>query len=256
MDKIVDSLWQFYATSPLLSWVLGSVLVYILATNVLWLTKASGFHRAAYGHWLVQVGRFLFYVGIPYLALGGWPREPYQGLLSLEDMGLVGLNSRWPVTRWLEALGAGTGLGLLASLILIVAWVGANRVTATARLSFPPRSFWVILVDVLYLELHWAYYRGAMAVALDDLYAGVLSGVGLVYLEWGLNPFWRQGWRQRTQVAERWLRAALVLVVAVLFLFTRNVWVCLAVHGLVECTFRWLGRGKPWSSDARAPRAL
>ena len=269
------------AMSPLWLWIAGTVLVYAITTNALWLGYRRGTShlasqmgvvppeqslaglptRSRYRRWLLQVGRFLFYLVIPYLALGGWPRQPYQGLLALEDLGIVGLGGRWPVTRWLEAAGIGLGWGLLALLLLTLALcprtgMFSNGRTPSAlpssgggvRLRFRPRPWWVILVDVLYLEVHWAFLRGGLAVALDTrlaghaMYAAVFLGLGLVYLEWSLNPFWRQDWRLESQAAVRWLRAALALVVAVLYLFTRNLWICLAVHWLLEFSVRRLGR--------------
>jgi hypothetical protein len=191
---------------------------------------------------MVEAGRFLFYLGIPYLALGGWPQRPFQGLLLLEDMGWVGFNPRWPATRWLGAVGTGLALGMGLLLILLLAWVSANRSSGAFRLRFPPRPWWAVLVDVLYLEVHWAFYRGGLAVAFDDVYAGVFLGLGLVYVEWGLNPFWRRGWRTRSLVAVRWLRAALALGMALIYLLTRNLWVCLAVHALIELAFWQVGR--------------
>jgi hypothetical protein len=238
----VDRLTSAYASSPLLFWVGGSLLIYVLAANALWLARSTGFERSSAGQWLVQTGRFLFYLGIPYLALGGWPSQPYAGLLSLEDMGIVGLGGRWPVTRWLEAVGTGLTVGLVAFLVLILAWAGAQRMAGSVRLRFPSRPWWAILVEVLYLEVHWAFYRGALSVAIDDLYAAVFWGLGLVYVEWALSPFWRQGWRLGSQAAERWLRAALALVIALLFFLTRNLWVCLGIHWLLELTFWHLGR--------------
>jgi hypothetical protein len=240
MDEIVNSLALAYSESPLLFWVLGSVLVYTLGTNALWLARSRGLSSSPGRGWLVQTARYLFYLGIPYLALGGWPRPPFSGLLSLEDLGLVGLGGRWPVTRWLEAVGVGLGFGLAALLFLLLAWANANRHAGSLR--FPSRPWWAILVDVLYLEVHWAFYRGALAIVLGDLYVAVFLGLGLVYLEWGLNPFWRQGWRSMSGAAAQWLRAALALAVALLFLFTRNLWICLGVHTLLELAFWHLGR--------------
>jgi hypothetical protein len=238
----VDQLTSAYASSPLLFWIGGSLLIYLLATNALWLARSIRPERLPAGQWLAQAGRFLFYLGIPYLALGGWPRQPYAGLLSLEDIGIVGLGGRWPVIRWLEAVGTGLTVGLVAFLVLILAWAGARRLTGSAQLSFPSRPWWAILVQVLYLEAHWAFYRGALSVALDDLYAAVFWGLGVVYVEWALDPFWRQGWRQGSQAPERWLRAALALVIALLFFLTRNLWVCLGIHWLFEFIFWRLGR--------------
>lgn len=253
----MDQLAQTYADSPLWFWLLGSVLAYGLGANALWLLRPRHWQTVPRGGWLSQAARFLFYLGIPYLALGGWPRGPFQGLLLLGDMGLVGLGGIWTPNRWLEAVGTALGLGLVAGLLLFLAWANANRGPSMGsgplsehRLRFPPRPWWAILVDVLYLEIHWAFYRGALAVLLGDRYAGVFLGLALVYLEWGLNPFWRHGWRIGSRAAAQWLRAALALVVALIFLLTRNLWVCLGVHLVLELAFWGLGQER---AEARVP---
>jgi hypothetical protein len=240
MDGLVDGL----ASTAV--WVWGSAGIYLLSTHALWLTKGSW--RSPHRRWLLQIGRFLFYLGIPYLALGGWPRQPFRGLFSLEDMGIVGLGAAWPVTRWLEAVGLGFAWGSVALLFLLLTLGMANRGTGAVWLSFSQRPWWVLVVDVLYLEVHWAFYRSGMSVALgnggSNLYAGVFVGLGLIYLEWSLNPFWRRGWRRESQAGARWLRAALALIVALLFLFSRNLWVCLCVHLVLELSVWQLGRGR------------
>lgn len=247
VDNASSWLRAAYAASPLLFWALGSALVYSLAAHLRWLVRARSFVRSLPARTLSEAGRFLFFLGVPYLVLGGWPRQPYQGLLSPQELGLVGLSPTWPVTRWLEAAGTGVGIGFVALIVLGVAWRRANRALDGPALPFSPRPAWLLLVDILYLEVHWAFYRAALGGALDSAYGGIFLGLGLVYLEWGLDPFWRRGWRRRTLVAGRWLRAALALVTTVLFLLTRNLWVCLAVHCLLELTF-WYGgrhRGAP-----------
>jgi hypothetical protein len=206
-----------YASSPLLFWVLGSVLVYALTTNLLWLTRSLGFWRSPYSRWLVQAGRFLFHLG-----------------LSLD----------WPITRWLQAVGTALGVGLVALLIMALAWVNANRQADGSRLRFPPRAWWALLVDGLFLQGHWAFYRGALAVEFEDLYLGVFAGLALIYLEWGANPFWRRGWRSSSLVAGQWLRASLALLAAIVFLLTRNLWLCLGLHWLLEITFWRLGQDR------------
>jgi hypothetical protein len=248
----VDRLALAYAASPLLFWLLGSELVYGFSTNVLWLIRSRDL-GSLYFHLLAQIWRFLFFVGIPYLALGGWPRQPFQGLLSLEDMGLVGPGPLWPVNRWLEAGGTGLGVGLLVLIFLVLAWNGAHRAGDGPRTRLPSRPWWTLLVDVLYLQVHWAFYRAAAGTLLGDDYAGIFVGLGLIYLEWGLNPAWRQGWRSASQAAGQWLHAALALVTAILFLLTRNLWVCLAIHWSVEPIFWRFGRGQ--AQIGKAPEA-
>ncbi|MFN2186964.1 MAG: hypothetical protein ACK2UU_23535 [Anaerolineae bacterium] len=240
----MDGLWARWASamaaSPLALWLGGSLLVYALGANLLWMQKSA--LRRSQTRWLVQLGRFAFYLVIPYLALGGWPRRPYQGLLSLEHMGIAGLGGAWPVTRWLEAAGVGLGWGVLSVVLLSLAWASANRRNDGISLLFAPSPWWVVLVDVLYLQVHWAFYRGALTAILDDAYAGVFLGLGLVFLESSLNPFWRQGWQLAPRSAERWLRASVALITALVFLLTRNLWVCLAVHLLLEFSLRQVGR--------------
>ena len=242
MATIVESMrtWLETLNPALLYWVGASVLACALITNLAWWLRSrvplSPFAQDV----LVQVARFLFYLGVPYLALGGWPQPPLRGLLSLEDLGLVGAHPRWPVTRWLSAAGTGAWLGLGAFLILLLAWRSARH--GAIRLHFSPRPWWALLVDGLYLQVHWAFYRAGLAVALGDVYNGVFAGLGLVYLEGVLDPFWRAGWREQANVAGRWLRAALALVSALLFLLTRNLWVCLGVHWGLELAFWRIGR--------------
>lgn len=245
MQELAERLVELYSTSPLVFWVAGSALVSALATNGLWLLRSRGFWGSSYWRWIGEMARFLFFLGIPYLALGGWPRRPFQGLVSLNDMGIVGLRPPWPAARWLQATGTGLALGLIAFSLLLLGWAAANRRNSAYRLWFPPRPWWALLVDVLYLEVHWAFYRAALAVTVDDLYVGTFAGLGVVYLEWALNPFWRQAWRDRSQVAAHWLRSALALVMAVVFLLTHSLWVCLGIHWLIELIFWHVGRERP-----------
>jgi len=247
----VDRLEQAYAALPLLFWLLSSVLAYGAGTNLLWQLKSRDVRLAQGVGLFVQAVRFLFYLGVPYLALGGWPRHSFQGLLSLKDMGFVGLSLDWPVTRWLDAVALGLGLGLAALILLVIAWRYAVRSSEGVPLTFSPRPWWVLLVDGLYCSVHWAFYRGAIAVLRDDVYAGVFLGLALVYFEWSLSPSWRKGWRMPSRAAEQWLRAALALVAALIFLLTRNLWVCLGVHWGLELVFWYLGRVGVRSADAR-----
>lgn len=223
-------------------WLLGSVSLNALATNALWLIEGSHSWDRFYRSWVWEGARFLYYVGIPYLALGGWPQGPNRGVLSLGDMGIVGLDGVWPVTRWLQAAGAGLGWGLMVLVFLVLSWVAANRHAGERQLAFSPEAWWSVLVDVIYLQIHWAFYRGVLTVVTGDLYAGTFVGLGLVYLEWSSNPFWRQGWREQSVSATRWLRSAMALVIAVAFFLSRNLWICLLVHGVLEFVIRQLGR--------------
>jgi hypothetical protein len=229
----MDSLSSTYSASPLLFWVLGSALLYALSTNLNWLTRSHDFWHSPYARTAAEIGRFLFFLGIPYLALGGWPRQPYQGLLSPQDLGIVGLGAQWPPTRWLEAIGIGLGLVLVTLLFLVLTWSNVKRTSESTALRLPARPWWLVFLNVVYLEVHWAFYRSSLAVVMEDLYTGMFSGLALVYLEWALDPSWRKSWRQNSHAAIQWLQAVLALISTLAFLLTRNLWVCMGIHGLL-----------------------
>lgn len=229
---------------PLLVWVLGSVLVLALGSNVLWLARGTRPLPAGLGSALLQAGRFLYYLGVPYLVLGGWPLQPYRGLLAPANLGLVGLDAAWNAGRWLEAAGTGVSVGLLALGFVAVVWLNANRKASPARLGFSAIPAWTLFIDGLYFQVHWAFYRGALAVLFDDLYVGVFWGLALVYLELLSSPFWRRCWRTPACAGDAWLLTVQALVSALLFLLTHNLWVCVAVHLALSLTAWALARSR------------
>jgi hypothetical protein len=91
-------------------------------------------------------------------------------------------------------------------------------------------------------------------VVLGDPYAGTFVGLGLIYLEWSLNPFWRQGWHDQSMAAVRWMRTAIALASAVAFVLNRNLWVCLLIHGVLELGLRQLGRERRWQISGGTQR--
>ncbi len=239
--------WLTFASPPphLLLWLLGSVLAFVLASNGLWLVRGSHLLPAHLGPALLQAARFLYYLGVPYLVFGGWPLPPHRGLLAPSNLGLAGLDAFWTPGRWLQALGTGVGVGLFALGFVAVAWLNASRRSGTTRLGFSATPAWNLLVNGLYLEVHWAFYRGALAVLFDDLYLGVFWGLALVYVERLSSPFWRQCWRRELCAGDAWLFMVQALVSALLFLLTQNLLACLAVHWMLSLA-RWaLARTRP-----------
>lgn len=230
---------------PLLLWTLGSILVFALGSNLLWLTWDRRRLAAPFGAPLLQAGRFLYYLGVPYLVLGGWPLPPYRGLLAPVNLGIAGFDSAWNVARWLEAAGTGVSVGLFALGFVTVVWLNANRREGSTRLRLSATSAWPLLVDGLYLQVHWAFYRGALAVLFGDLYVGVFWGLALVHAEWLTSPFWRGCWRREERAGDAWLLAVQSLVSALLFLLTHNLWVCLAVHWALSLAVWALARKRP-----------
>jgi hypothetical protein len=96
------------------------------------------------------------------------------------------------------------------------------------------------LMEVLLLAVHWAFYRGACATFFGD-YAGAFLGVALVGAEWfvylGVN-----GLTGRQVDRENFLhRATLAFTIAVIYIYTRNFWVCLVAHAVLHLGLvRWV----------------
>ena len=104
----------------------------------------------------------------------------------------------------------------------------AAEVAALAR----PWGVGALLLEVAYLEAHWAFYR-AGAILLWGDYAGIFLGLAVAILEMLAR---RQLWsrlRQPGQADGFLLTISLAFVVTILFLFTHNLWVCAIVHGVL-----------------------
>ena len=162
----------------------------------------------------------------------------------------------YPFYRFPAGIGMGIVLGLGAFLLMASGWwyftrslrelpweqvTSSDSEPAVMVSLAPTRAWWVILWEVIYAEIHWAFYRAGPIVLLDDYYAGVFLGFLVLNLEWWTDPAWRHGWgsvEQRRDVVLRW---SLAFVMAIIFLFTRNLWLAIPLHWAIEMGCRhWL----------------
>jgi hypothetical protein len=250
-----------------------------------WIEKVKGWPLAG---WLLQSLRFAYYVGLPFcLLLNGDAVERslrrflgfgiplvgflMRGVLLPRAVGLSGATT----SEWFAGVGMGMALGLGAFFLMASGWWYFTRSVRTlpwgqtaspdpeADIGEPvaiasPRStqaWWVILWEAICAEMHWAFYRAGPIVLLDNYYAGVFLGFLILNLEWWTNPAWRHGWgpvQQRPDVVLSW---SLAFVMAIIFLFTRNLWLAITVHWAIEMGCRhllpvppvpqqWCNRGK------------
>jgi hypothetical protein len=79
-------------------------------------------------------------------------------------------------------------------------------------------------------------WAGTLAGKLitDPLYWGAWIGIALAGLEWALNPLRRAGLRIDGERTAALRRASLAIATTGIFVLTRNFWLCLAAHLLVE----------------------
>ncbi len=223
---------------PLSLWIAASILVYVLASVVAWYFRqarpgllgraVAALQAWRWRGWPGEILRFGYYIGPPYAAL-------LLGAASPRLLGLSGLD-------WAQSSGLGATLGSGACVLLLLGWWQYAR--ATRRLAQPgegplaaevaalarPWGVGVLLIEVVYLEAHWAFYRAGTILLLGD-YAGVFLGCAIAILEMLSRPQLCSRLRQPGQADGFLLTASLAFVVTILFLLTHNLWVCAIVHG-------------------------
>jgi hypothetical protein len=223
-------------------WVVFSIGLYALGADLAWHYRRPRPGRLgqwvetvkgwSYRGWLLEAGRFLYYIGIPYAAL-------LRGVVLPRLMGLTHLD-------WVKGIGLGTALGGGTFLILALIWWWYARAVAALPLSAKQRrgaslgddsiNGWVLLREVIYLETHWAFYRSAAILLLDDYYLGTFVGFLLVTLEWLINPAWRADLSLPWQSANILMLWSTAFVTAIIFLFTRNLWLLVPMHWSIDIT--------------------
>lgn len=191
----------------------------------LWARAMRGRRVAPY---LQGMGRFLYYLAIPYAAL----------LLGVADARRLGLAA---MPRWPEMpTGTLTGLGGVA----LLAWLWRRLALASYRRPARPRlllpqwrllqtpSGWAQLVgQILCLQVSWAFVRG-VAIWWLGLYPGVFVGLALTGVAWILRPSTRTALADPGTRASALLTAHLALLSALVYVYAENLWLCAIVHSL------------------------
>jgi len=227
-------------------WLGGSLLLALVATWTTWwlenvkdrLPPITPFLEGPAFPILTEIGRLLFYLGLPAAALL-WGQDAvigrlmgFQPLLALN--GLVGdpapaAEVAANLADWMRDVGWAAGLGAATWAVLTLGWWTARRGANSPRPDKEALAGIVGLREAAYHEVHWAFYRNAPIVALGP-YWGIWSGLGLAALEAVLNPFWRAGIGNADCPPLPLLRAGMAFVSTALFLKTENLWLAVLVH--------------------------
>jgi hypothetical protein len=239
-SELIGALFDYRAN--LILWTLCSISIYVVSVNLLRFlhspasVRIGHFLRAfeswPHSFWLYQSLRFIYYLGIPYVAL----------TLGVTNPTLMGM---W-VVDWSNGMALGMGLGLGTLILLTWGWrhyvqsmveIGqdpqARPFLAEVRTLLTPWGWGLILLEVLYLEVHWAFYRGATIRLLGDYYGLFLSFL-LILAEWWLNPEIRKNLGMAHRGGETTTTAATALSITIIYWFTSNFWLCMAVHLAIE----------------------
>lgn len=223
-------------SSPLLPWVLASILFYAVAANGLWLAvRRSGPQGRLSRVLRSQPGQLLLWLALVlWLILPGYAAL-LRGLLSPRLMGLSQIELGW-------ALGRGLIFAAGALALLLAAGLSYRRAhPAPPSSTYLTFSHGVALTTLLVLEAgalqwQWAFYRSATIEALASMaaaapvYWGTWLAAGLLAVQGALSAWLWHDLRTPGLAERRVLRAALLGATSVLYLLSRNFWLAWALH--------------------------
>ncbi len=215
-------------------WTLASMVMAVLTALAISPARAAQLRLTTGGRIVEPIARLLYFVGVPYAAV-------LSKSLSPMVLGLTGTSGPllgWSSVDWLRQINALLIVGLFT---LIPIGLAARQMARLGKpLGIDERSAGAIIIDTAYREAHWAFYRAAPLIILNDVYGATLIGLALVGVEM-LVTIVRNGWGAQPADRQSWIRQALLLAMsATLFILTRNVWLVIALHIVVELLLkRW-----------------
>lgn len=218
-------------------WVLGSLLLGLAAWWLLWLALRVDSHRG---------GR-----------LQGWLRRPSGQLLAwllrlawliLPGYAALLLGAASPRLMGLTQLDWGVGFGFGLAFVLL-SWTILLAAGLHYRRTFPANPPWETLAEAIAgsvrlfmeaggLQWQWAFYRSAAIAALTALASeqavatGAWLAAGLISGQGVLSPLLWRDLRQPGRTESRLLRAVMLIASSILYLLSRNFWLCWALHAV------------------------
>jgi len=199
-----------------------SVLLYAVVTHLTWAYRRRQAAlpalrpRGSYPpeFWVEQIGRLVYYIGLPYVMLR-------EGIGSARMMGLTGWSASSAIPLTIVVV-------LAAFFLLSIFWrrcissLPALGDSLEGRLvSVSPRA--AVTLEVIYLGVHWAFYRSAFIFWFGgDYYAGSFLGLLLVIAERLTNPEVRFALRHSELAVFEVSQWGLALCVTTAFFFSRS----------------------------------
>lgn len=225
----MDLLEFLYSLEPrpaLASTMVVSIVIYAFAANIGWAARAPRGER--FGRLVSWSGRFrlstaifeltrwLYYLGLPWATL----------VLGYNTMRALGVwNLDWLLNWWIALIvifgGAMTFLWVWKpyaesehpDAVDLTRWNGARQV-----------------LEAIYQEIHWAFYRSGPVLWLGDYYWGSFIGLVLNLIEGWTNPTVRANIRDITRADAPLWAGSLAIISVLIFYYTQNTWYCIIVH--------------------------
>jgi hypothetical protein len=220
--------------------IAASIVLYAVAAHINYRPSEMliGLRRRRFWPLVENLARCVYYVGLPYWALR-------DGVAQARMMGL----DSW---SGVADTSIAVGLAVAAFVVLAFAWRSQARFARDLRcsetglgVSAPKSAHWVdALLQAIYLESHWAFYRSGPILWLGgDYYSGSCLGFLLLSVEWLLNPEIRASLRRRDGTGAVAITDwSLALCLTIGFFFSRSLWLMTVLHWWVEFGLRRVRR--------------
>ncbi len=234
--SLLDLLYSLEPRRALAVAVGASIVLYALAANLAYVYRTPRPGR---------IGRFAQWASTSWLprAIGELIRWAYYLALPWATL-MLGYNTMRALGVWnLDWLGAAPELGALAlGAIVVFVWIWRPYARAEHPHAIDESGWnWARhIVEIIYQEAHWAFYRSGPILWLADSYWGSFFGLALVLLEGWSNPVVRANSRDITRADAPLWSGSLAIVSAIVFIFTQNAWYCLLVHLILDLGLRGL----------------
>ncbi len=211
-----------------------SIALYALAANLVWARHELPVRRLRRqmetaesnpaGRVLGELARWVYYLGLPYVAL-------ILGYTSIRALGI------W-ATSWLEPLVWATALGVGTVIVFLWVWRPFARMEHVYAVDQPQWSWARRVIEAIYQQAHWAFYRSGPILWLGDFYWGSFVGLFLTLIEGWTNPSVRSSIRDIHRADAPLWTGSIAVVTTIIFIFSENVWYCLATHLILDLVLR------------------
>ncbi len=212
----------------------ASIAVYGLAANLAWLNRQRNTGRLGAlvtwtntSHLARLMGyaiRWLYYLAVPYATL-------MLGYNTTRALGVWGMD-------WIAPIPIFTALVLGAGGVALWVWRPYTRQEHPDAGDERGWSWARRIIEVMYQEAHWAFYRSGPILWLGNFYWGSLFGLALAYLAGWSNPQVRANVREITRADAPLWNGSLAIISTLIFLYTQNLWYCLIAHTLLDLGLR------------------
>jgi len=223
---LLEFLYSLEPRSALAGAMILSIVLYALAANIGWVAIAprgersgrlvSWIRRFRLSAAISELARWLYYIGLPWATL----------MLGYNTMRALGIwNLDWFLNWWVALIVVFGG-----ALIFLWVWKPYAESEHPDAVDLTRWNGARQILEAIYQEFHWAFYRSGPVLWLGDYYWGSFIGLSLNLIEGWSNPTVRTNIRDITRADAPLWAGSLAIISVLIFYYTQNTWYCIGVH--------------------------